>query len=389
MNKLDEINHKTLGITVLLILIVGCSCTIRTSDSNRTSLSAPIAYPYQTFRKSVEGDPELLPPSEWRPQLSDEQIQQINLHTTRSIVARQGDIWFTANDLLACYQPNTQKLKTYVVEVDNESTFVPARLFVTQNGELWGIGGTLELHWSGRFSGILSRYDAVNDRFEAVVDSRGILTNTSNLQITEDAQGLLWLVIDKKLFNFDPGTYEAQQILNSPPQYSFYDLVGAPDGTLWLAVTLEESPYDIVILHYDPHTEKIVYHGSPPDVQDPYSVNLYVDRHNRLWVNDYGWREFTPEGEWIWYRVIRSPVFLTDRMEGAGDFQYGWVRPYQTYESSNGQFWFSSAAGLVKLDPLSGEWNLVTTLTEPIVEDNNQNLWIGGARQLYKYSLEP
>lgn len=389
MNILDKINHKTLWITTLIVLIMGCSCTNSSLDTNCTSLSVPIAYPYQTFRKSADGSRDILPPSEWQPQLSDEQIQQINFYSTRSIVARQGDIWFTANDLLARYRPSTRDLKTYVVEVDNESAFVPARLFITQDEELWGIGGTLELHWSGKFTGILSHYDAENDRFEAIVDSGGILTDTSNLQITQDARGLLWLIIDKKLFSFDPVTHQAHQVLDSPPEYSFYDIVGTPDGTLWLAVTLEESPYDIVILRYNPRTEEVVYHGSPPDIRNPHFVNLYLDSHNRLWVNDYGWRELTAEGEWIWYRVIRSPVFLTDRMEGTGDFQYGWVRPYQTYESSNGLFWFSSAAGLVKLDPQSGEWSLVTTLTESIVEDNNQNLWIGGARQLYKYSLNP
>lgn len=373
--------------------------------------SVSIAYPFQTFRTPVDGNgsPDVLPPHAWQPQLSRQQMQEIRFYSVTSIVVYQSDIWFTTGDLLARYRPSTHELRTYVVEVDQEGEFVPWNLFVAHNDNgatLWGSGGSNAFGQPqpGKFTGILSRYDAENDRFEPILieDRDGVLAEPRYVHITEDSQGALWLLMNERLFRFNPETNQVQRVLGpgafwptrdeykptEPPELLIHNLVSASDGTLWLAVRAEAwISSQLVIVRYDPHTEELEYHGPPPAIGDTYSVRLFVDSQNRLWASDYGWREFTEAEEWEWYQVVRSPVFITDRMEGSPFFQYAWVRPSQVYESSNGLFWFSSTAGLVRLDPRSREWCLITTLTQPVVEDDQQNLWLAGAGQLYKYAL--
>jgi hypothetical protein len=284
-------------------------------------------------------------------------------------------------------------LTTYSIQFEGYD-FVPSQLFLSQDGTLWGfdhydLGGNAPTGIG--IPGDLSRYDAKNDRFEPAPDKDGILTGGGgSTLITEDAQGRLWLIIDWALFSFDPETRQAQRVLDEQRGYRLYSLIGAPDGSIWLAAYRTDSPGDKpVIVRYDPRTDEIEYHGPPLGVREHTTISsMYLDSVGRLWIDDLGWREVSPTGESVWYKLIRSPVFITNRMQGAGDREYAWTSPHQMYESSNGLFWFSSGAGLVRLNFQSGEWCLLTTLYTPVVEDDNHNLWIAGNRQLYKYRLD-
>ena len=57
------------------------------------------------------------------------------------------------------------------------------------------------------------------------------------------------------------------------------------------------------------------------------------------------------------------------------------------YHSSNDMYWFSSNAGIVRLNPQIGEWCLFTNYTSQVIEDESQNLWIVVNGVLYKYQL--
>jgi sugar lactone lactonase YvrE len=393
--------YVQIGLLIgFVVLLAWAVCARYTSEPAQSSECIPppvqIAYPYGVFRGSGEPNDSILPPPEWEPQLSAEQLAQIRFfYSAKSIVARGNDIWFTDNDTLARYRPDTDELTTYSIQFEGYD-FVPSQLFLSQDGTLWGVdhivpGGNAPT--GIEIPGDLSRYDAKNDRFEPAPDKDGILTGAAGYTpITEDAQGRLWLIRDWVLFSFDPETRQAQRVLDEQRGYSPRNLVGAPDGSIWIAAYRTDTPppeEKPVIVRYDPRMDEIEYHGPPPDVRARAIIpNMYWDSVGRLWINDYGWREISPTGEAVWYKLIRSPVFITNRFQGAGDRQYAWTSPSRMYESSNGLFWFSSGAGLVRLDFQSGEWCLLTTLTTPVVEDDDHNLWIGGNGQLYKYHLD-
>ena len=391
--------RKILLISLVALLTwTGCSRSTPASSTSCVPPPVKVAFPHHVlWGQGDELPAHVLPPKEWEPQLSDGQSQKLKtLYSISSIVARsRDDIWITTSRDLARYRPSTHELITYTVKVDEGGAFfVPSELFLAKDGTLWGIGVTGYSAWdlglSSKFRGILSHYDAKADRFEPVLDKDGILTEgPGSTWMSEDAQGILWLVKDDVLFSFDPASRQAKRVLDQRQGYLFKNLVGAPDGTIWLAATPVEQPRGVpIVIRYDPRTGKIEYHGPPPETkEDDFIGSLYLDRAGRLWADDYGWLELPARGEPVWYQIVPSPVFVT-RMQ-AGEFTYSWLRPHRVYESSNGLFWFSSGAGLVRLDLKSGDWCLVTTLNSPVAEDDAHNLWIAGNGQIYKHRLQP
>lgn len=384
-----------IGFIVFLIWI-GYTRFISKSAQSAGCISPPveIAYPYEALRDSAAPQGTILPPFEWKPQLSDDQLAYIkDFYSVYSMIVQGNDIWFTSQKTLARYRPSTGKITTYTVQAEG-ADYLPFQLFLSHDGTIWGSDHyNVSAHnIMSHIPGDLSRYNVDRDRFEFISDADGVLTHDAGPTVmTEDAQGRLWLIRDEVLFNFDPQTRRAERVLDEQRGYRPHNLVNGPDEGIWLAVYATDPPEDkSLIIRYDPHTGEIKYHGYPPDVRENTNISsMYFDIAGNLWVDNYGWRGFSPSGEYIWYKLIPSPVFITNRIQGAGDFQYAWTLPTQIYQSSNGLFWFSSGAGMVRFDLQSGEWCLFTTLSSPIVEDGDHNLWIAGGRQLYRYHLNP
>jgi len=386
-----RVKGKILVILVFVFCITGCIPWKSESDVKCRIPSVKVAYPYQVLRGAGDAFPIEEPLSqEWEPQFSDEQIEKFRIFSANTMIARYGDIWFThGNGLLARYQPAEHKLVTYTVSYGGEF-FSPQQLFLTSQGILWGVDHlNHESLKSADF--LLSRYDPQADRFEPIFDREKILPGEKGFtSITADKQGKLWLGIDGVLYTFDPVTNHAEEILDEGQGYSFESPVVASDDTIWLAgipiTKTNEAPLGR-IFHYDPGAKNLEYHGLPPDTdRSRYFAGLYVDKSDRVWVSNYGWLELGTGGRWEWYKIFETSVFIS---QGEGEFSYTQSRPSTVYESSNGLFWFISSAGLVRLDLEEGEWCLLTTVEGKIAEDDSQNLWFFGDRQLYKYHLEP
>jgi len=361
---------------------------------------AEVAYPYRATR-----EPEawgvltpIPPPVEWEPQIPPEQDPTKTPWNVDGIAVRSSDeIWLSAGAVR--FRPSTHEMVSYTVKVGN-SEFEPYKLFLSKDGTLWGLGnlsvnGKRSAYMTGEFLGFLSRYNADADRFEAVMDEDKILTGFSVDGVGEDAQGNLWLAFENNLVRYDPRANKAERRMSQEQGYGFRNFAFAPDGAIWLAAHVPESPYRAEqVVRYDPITGEIKSYGKfgiPPGTSENSYLVLYFDRVGRLWANDYGWLEIPPEfpekGSFVWYELIRSPIFITDR--AGGEYKYGWVRPDYIYEDSTGIFWFSSVAGLARFDPDSGDWCLVSTVHGPVVEDSEHNLWVAGEGQIYKYRLQP
>jgi len=315
-----------------------------------------------------------------------------------SLVARSSnDIWMTVyNTAIVNYRPSTGQLITYTVRV-GENEFVPRRLFLAQDSVLWGIGMAYDIPHKEWFAGFLSRYDATEDRFRVVMDDEKILVNNDRwdfVTVAEDSQENLWFAVNNTLIRYDPTSEQAEQINTQDWGLVFTYFTIAADDTLWLSAAsqIAPDPKTYRVYHYDPRTGTLQDYGTPPGAHaDKYAhnFNLAFDRAGRLWASDFGWLEFIAPDKWLWYQVIRSPVFIHDRIPGSEKLYY-WTHPQPPYESSDGYFWFQSGAGVVRLDLAQGEWCLMTTAQGSFFEDEKHNLWLAGDEgQIYKYRLSP
>lgn len=368
---------------------------------------ASIAFPvYATRGPGSLPTPVPMSP-EFEPQLSDEQRQTFNSYAVVSLVARSSDdIWIAAasDRPVIRYQPSAQTVVTYTVKIDDKEV-APDGLLLSRDGTLWGIDYGVHVPC------FLSRYDVRSDRFVLVCDENCILVKNDYdvVRAAEDSRGDLWFVINtdsadspceprdtasetmpvSAVVRYNPSTNRAERMLTEDRGFLYGDIAIASDDTVWLVVVHrdDEPPRDGLIYRYDPRTDELKNYGMPPDVSYT-DIFLYFDRAERLWLDEMAWLEISASGQGTWYEVFHSPVFLTDRI-GGGEWQYAWTGSFQTYESSNGLFWFASGAGLVRLDPANGEWCLMTTLSSPIAEDDQGNLWLAGDGQIYKYRLRP
>jgi hypothetical protein len=166
------------------------------------------------------------------------------------------------------------------------------------------------------------------------------------------------------------------------------EVVIGRDGSVWFLDHTDDQLIQYIPSSQEAHTYKfpsVADTGKLPNNFDRAS-HIYMDRSERLWVANYGWLEFSNSNSPIWYRVVESPVLITDR--GLPASQYTMSYQVSTYQSSNGWYWFTGGAGIVRLDLERGSWCLITTEDSEVIEDNDHNLWIAVFGHLYKYPLE-
>jgi len=333
---------------------------------------------------------EILPAGGWQIEANLPTSGIINSLVTRP----SNELWIGTPYEVLRYHTDTHEWDEYTT-IDGIQA-VPRELCLASDGILWGMdiaaGGSDNLPW-------WSRYNEITDQFEFVGDNAGILHGPASTQsptCDEDKDGLLWIILQDRsannqtaLYSFDPTTLQSTQHLIASMNSYFSDLAIAPDGMLWIADT---SSQQLVV--YNPASDEAHPYLGDLWTNDDLSSegyrgldNLFFDHQGRLWVQDRGWLDFTTPDQPVWHKIIRSPVFISDFVRL--DNQHGWVRPFSTYQSSNGLFWFGSTAGMVRLDPENGEWCLFTTGSSPIAEDEEHNLWIALAGRLYGYPLEP
>jgi ligand-binding sensor domain-containing protein len=364
-----------------------------------------LAYPVGMSEKTSSVERQENPPSQmWE---IENDIPTSDFVT--SLVARNNDeIWIGTNSMILKYLTDVRAWTSYTSISDKE--VVPANLFLDHDGVLWGSG----LVYNGEATSkseisLLSKYDDASNKFISVNDSSNLLKDdgasrsTSNL--AEDKDGKLWLIVndfDKKigrrssLYLFDPETLRAELKLIAPiERQEFQDFTFDLNGNIWI---IEFGSLGAQLVEYDPVTQSVTTYtgrldddGIPQDglvkESDFNNIrNLYLDQEGKLWVDDRGWLDFTDPSNPIWFNIIRSPVFLgaSSRPESL----YGWTRPYLTYQSSNGQYWFSSIVGMVRLNPDNADWCKFTNGQSPIAEDENQYLWIAIFGKLYKFHLD-
>ena len=267
-------------------------------------------------------------------------------------------------------------------------------LFQGPNDEIWGFNIS-QIEYNDN-SPLLRKYDVNANRFVTVQDKQGILTDANYFVISKPVvvEGeVIWLLLKKDngvvLVSFDLNTKIAEERATiSSDSYSVSQITIGPDGNLWMVDRGRGS-----LLFYSFETQElypyeIPRYGDFPDY--PHGISseewrfaiLYVDRQNHMWIGDYGWLKFSEEGT-SWYRVIRSPVFIDSYQTEVS--YYIWSSPNEIYHSTKNEYWFSSSAGVILLDPEQAQWCLISTIPGAFTEDPSGNMWVAIFDKIYKY----
>lgn len=388
-------------IATLSVLIL-TACLLQGHSDDRKSSSAHLgecippltsfAYPASAL-DSTKTQEQILPLPPWELETSLPVLTEQNTRSSAAISSLLRtfngideiwiirDLWSTVDMLstkimteLLVYQPKTQtwrKIPTKIIGSDA----VVFGIHMGTDGVIWAEGAIEHPISSGkRFIGV---YNQENDRFELVQD----LGNVDNTALKFDPVGLFWIIKDHDgIYSFDPITREYKLHLAIPDLITRGISSGialVPDGSLYIISTTDSSKPMTTLLHFFPSTRTL----ARIDVQiEPleYIYNIFLDHSGRLWLNDIGWLE--PNG--IWYQVVRSPIFISKRVEGSRG--YTWPLAHLDYASSDGRLWFSSNNGEAWLNPKKGEWCWFTTEAGSFVEDHDHLLWLITNGRLYK-----
>jgi streptogramin lyase len=387
-------------LTILLAFLLS-ACSLAQRDAGSECIPSPVNLEFPVGTTQVPGtkSQEIPPAADW------EAVADLPVWGgVQSLVARpSNELWLATGYEAWRYQTDSGEWTSYTTIDGLEAR--PGGFCLSRNGTLWGLDFKTEA--LRLETPLWSHYNEATGQFEFVRDQQGILYNFNPFKkptdCEEDQSGVFWIIMADHsennrtaLVSFDPASQIATRNLLAPVGSFYADLAIGPDGVIWIADRAGQLiRYDPTTGEASPYEEYYVYEGhvwerpylSREALSDGLD-NLYFDRSDRLWIQDRGWLDFTTPDRPVWHQIIRSPVFITDA-GGSPESQYGWGRPYRTYQSSNGLFWFSAGAGMVRLDPESGEWCRFTTESSPIAEDEDHNLWIAVFNKLYKYDLEP
>jgi hypothetical protein len=418
---------------LFLVLASGCISVpaneqITTSSINTLVNSSPVngciqpvttfAYPLDGVNKALSNI-ETAPPKPWKTQanifdlpaikaLPDAQ-HYINVQFTRK-TENYLEVWVM--DSWADQKKHIRGHSIYVYRTNNNTwKEVPSiiakpqseiySLYLGSEGEVWAIASPEIGNVFGYYLGLSTNtarvfavFNEKDNRFDSLkitqkIPIGGVSFDSDKFWIFEENGSIYDLDLKtlKTTKYLDPrNTNLAKYNASFPENLIQYDnaLAFKKDGSFYFVDGTPREPdlytrLDTRIYHFVPQKNVLEIIENPLQ-GEPTLLHLFVDSADNLWVSDYGWMD----EKGIWYQIVRSPVFITDKLEGS--FLY-WETPKIVLQSSSKSLWFQSANGMVSLDPQKGEWCWFTTYQSNIVEDSDHNLWMIADGKLYKNPL--
>ncbi|MBI5295075.1 MAG: hypothetical protein HY869_06335 [Chloroflexi bacterium] len=387
-------------VTVLFVLIVtGFNVIGRKSKAQSTENCMPLdvnfAFPVGLAdSRSIETP--ISPPQQGKVIFS--LPENVHTYAGSSLVYYKKGLWIyaytkdvdgTNHAVILRYSLDNQSSKKYLAASSIElNTFGFGILLTSQEG-LW----FLALHPLRDAHSFLLRYDEDADLFESVPYNGGyfesqverIRKETYGYQITGYAtaqNGHIWFTDIYNLYEFNPSTSIVESRLRADDGSIFRDPVVDADGFVWL---LDEGKGHILKFHPDSqHSESFVNKLSDGFTQEDLRNNTLLDRDGRLWISDTGWidtRANDAFGNPLWYRVVRSPVFISRHVREYNE--YAWEHPVILKQTSDGSIWFRTSYALVRLDINTWNWCKVS-YGGNIEEDGAGRIWILYRDKIYQ-----
>lgn len=363
-----------------------------------------------------------LPPSdEWQfitavPRASHQKVLDNGIATLDTIQTIEGKdaIWVRItgeHTKLARYQINNNQWQDVDIRPENAQEEleigVSPILATDKNNFVWlprNRGPSIGLEMN---TPVLSVYNEKNGKFKTILTIKDFLGAQSITQINRidiadvqmDSKGNFWLILsfvfdgknqDYQLFSFSPSTHQLKRYLTNL-EYSYLNnasFVISPSDVIFLLDGEKNTLIQYSISNDKSKTinipDQIILNSNQPN-PNMRSANLFLDSHQRLWIDDRGWLDLSPQGDW--HIVIRSPIFIYYMYYGSGT--WSWLHPTFSRESIDGRLWYSSLRGTGWVNPKTAEWCMFTTYPSNVVKDSDGNLWIIADGNLYKYSLKP
>jgi hypothetical protein len=295
---------------------------------------------------------------------------QLDSPTHRELIVYRTDSWESRNVSLENGLDNFQPILD---------------LYVSSKGQVWAFNNAGQR--KSMVPTVLSKYDEASSGFRAVAEVKeipnGTLVNNQlryGNQVLLDKNDTFWILVPFDfVYSFQPDSGEVRRYA-SLEGIRPYDAALAPDGTIYI---LDKAGADDQLFRFDPdkdELERISYSLEPwPPIQ-----SLLVDHSGRLWAGGLGW--MNTDGSW--YQIIRSPLFITTKLDLEGGPVYRWQQPQILLESSDQILWFVAQNGMFSLDSQKGEWCWFSTFWSNIVEDSDHNLWTLADGKIYRLSLD-
>ncbi len=395
--------HK-LTYILLFILSVVSACSIASDSDLPDDITSGVfdeacippikafAFPVNELRAELS-DEQILPPSPWQveiglpetPNGGEFSYDHISFARSR---AGYSEIWvkrqvdFGRKGIqpipkvqILVYRTDIEEWKL-IPETFDKNSAKSGSIYLEKDGTIWA-----EFAFSNPETGYFAVFNEADGAFNYLKNGKSIPSGNRLL----DGNGIFWIIHDG-VYSFNPDSGEITQHISIPNLNNYSSLYSsmatfAPDDSIYFVNVTGDQKAEL--LHFSTKTGNI----DSENLSNAFyyladmAYSLFVDRSGKLWVSDLGWME--PNG--TWYKIIRSPIFITDRAESGN--KYTWVYPSIVHESSTGLLWFHSENGMAYLNPEKEIWCWFTTEQSNIVEDREGNLWMIAEDNLYRLSL--
>lgn len=369
------------------------------SNNNETDECLPaefsVGYPYKNETKHT---PTPFPiPTNWQLVL---EIPLPEYYSPGNLtIESNGDIWVlvrdpirTNNQLLHIVNDRGQ-VDPYEIETTDERPVALSKLMLTKNNDLWVFGDykvdQIRKLYIGAFQRDTQTFTSIPGLDFIAED------NISQSNVIEDNNGNFWFILGESLMQFDPDNLTIHKVdvnlehsLFPNSTLNYQTIALDENDNLWMMVYSKSdlsASEKYGLISYDIKNSEVKFHGSPPGLSDWYTrdtpdLRILIDHIGRIWVSQYGWYSQL-EG---WYKLILPPLFIASVPDYF--YQYSEWFPRPVMETEDRFIWFSSVAGIARLDMETNQWCLVSRIgTNAFGHDIQNNIWAIFDHQLYRF----
>lgn len=408
MNK----KHLILSFISLAIIVFIVCLVYWIADGRIRDLT--IENPYtQCLLKPFSGKPREIPlrksydenfrrkvyhyfPGWWKPQLSSGQKLKMPKSSIVYLLKDEENFWFSSIEgEFYRYDTQAKVFKTYTLLDETQKPISFFDLAQTKDGDIWA---TVSIYNPGKGYSALALYQPETDSFNVILDKGGLfkLTDRSwsgpGKRIDELANGQLIVILDKKIYTYDPKTNEARELHTNGKVENF--IVDKQDRIWFVNSSPDNSVYRI-----DPTTGQVSNFGEPPQLtgligqeseleSDIKKIN--IDHQGRIWVSYFDRLELDGNGIYHW-KSLDLPTVMVVTFDPS--YAYNWANTRSSLISSIGDIWFTTNEGIAKYEMQTGTWCLSAVTRDngspAIIEDTEGNIWTIDRRQIYKFNNRP
>jgi hypothetical protein len=349
------------------------------------------------YGKEVEEfDVTIIPPLKWEKIYDFSKYEKIYSF----VIDRNENIWISESNRLLRF--STSDKNTYEYFSHDNQIRLPGKLLVTNIGDVWLINNAEENNID--YSPLLSKYNPLTDHFEFISDNEGafVFPKTIKSPLVQDSPKILWLILEESnsdskqvvAFDIESNNIIHQRMLPAGNPY----IIGLSSDAKYL--WLSDNDRGVLIRYSLQSDDFIEIHSISSWNSDFLDKDLsmlikepttkYYDNQDRIWLGNNGWVDLNTVDKPQFFEILDSPIFMV--VNETKMTTYSIAPASGVFQSSDGIIWFTSLAGVVRLDLRdgyeNGSWCKVTNGFSYVFEDSHKNLYTIIENILYRYSIK-